>query len=117
MDKITKTKTKTVQELPTLDAMFTSYAKYKPALNSFQGDGQRILLSQSDAWMQQAQLIGKERPFTLTETGVTFFTFSKSTLNFDEFQQFLEKLCASKHVGLEEVKRMLVSCGPPGLIS
>ncbi|XP_058465872.1 uncharacterized protein LOC131439175 [Malaya genurostris] len=113
MEKITKT----TPELPTLEAMFTSYAKYRPALNSFQGDGQRILLSQSDAWMQQAQLIGKDHLFTLTETGVTFFTFSKSTLDFDEFQTFLEKLCDGKNVNPEEVKHMLVTCGPPGMLS
>lgn len=62
-------------EKPTLEAMFTSYAKYRPTSNTFQGDGKRMLLSQSDAWMQQARLIGEKRFFTLTDTGVTFFTF------------------------------------------
>ncbi|XP_053687104.1 tubulin polymerization-promoting protein homolog [Sabethes cyaneus] len=114
MDKLPKT---VAPELPSLEAMFSSFAKYRPALNSFQGDGQRILLSQSDAWMQQALLLGKERPFTLTETGVLFFSFSKSSLDFDEFQQFLEKLCDSKNIDVEKVKLSLVSCGPPGIVS
>ncbi|EDS36821.1 conserved hypothetical protein [Culex quinquefasciatus] len=104
-------------ELPSLESMFSSYAKYRPSLNTFQGDGKRILLSQSDAWMQQARLVGAKRVFSLTETGVMFFKLSKSTLDFDEFLQFLESLCASKGVGFEEVKTSLVSCGPPGIVS
>ncbi|XP_065086756.1 uncharacterized protein LOC135708579 [Ochlerotatus camptorhynchus] len=101
----------------TLETMFTSYAKFRPTSNTFQGDGKRILLSQSDAWMQQARLIGEKRFFTLTETGVTFFTFSKSSLDFEEYQEFLQKLCECKGIGLEEVKNSMVSCGPPGVDS
>nr|XP_029707738.1 TPPP family protein CG45057-like [Aedes albopictus] len=104
-------------KLPTLEAMFTSYAKYRPTSNTFQGDGKRILLSQSDAWMQQARLIGQKRFFTLTETGVTFFKFGKSSLEFEEYQLFLEELCQTKGIGLEEVKHSMVSCGPPGMVS
>ncbi|XP_055620385.1 uncharacterized protein LOC129764860 [Toxorhynchites rutilus septentrionalis] len=107
----------TKKQLPTLNAMFTSYAKFRPALNTFEGDGERILLSQSDAWMQQAGLIGVKKFFTLTETAVIFFTFGKSTLDFNEYQQFLEKLCDSKKLGLKEVCHSLVSCGPPGAYS
>ncbi|XP_021695436.1 uncharacterized protein LOC110675265 [Aedes aegypti] len=104
-------------EKPTLEAMFTSYAKYRPTSNTFQGDGKRMLLSQSDAWMQQARLIGEKRFFTLTDTGVTFFTFGKSSLDFEEYKLFLERLCETKGIGLDEVKNCMVTCGPPGMVS
>ncbi|XP_062550093.1 tubulin polymerization-promoting protein homolog [Armigeres subalbatus] len=104
-------------ERPTLESMFTSYAKYRPTSNTFQGDGKRMLLSQSDAWMQQARLIGEKRFFTLTETAVTFFKFGKSSLDFEEYQKFLEMLCQTKGIGLEEVKSCMTGCGPPGMVS
>uniref|UniRef100_A0A182NH20 TPPP family protein n=1 Tax=Anopheles dirus TaxID=7168 RepID=A0A182NH20_9DIPT len=101
---------------PTLTSMFTLFAKYRPALNSFQGDGKRILLSQSDCWMQQADLIGAKH-FTLTQTGLTFFEFRKSTLDYEEYLQFLTMLCTERQVNLEEVKEKLTNCGPPGIKS
>uniref|UniRef100_A0A182U894 TPPP family protein n=1 Tax=Anopheles melas TaxID=34690 RepID=A0A182U894_9DIPT len=101
---------------PTLPAMFTLFAKYRPTLNSFQGDGKRILLSQSDCWMQQANLIGPKH-FTLTQTGLIFFEFRKSTLDYDEYLQFLALLCNEKQISVEEVKEKLTNCGPPGITS
>ncbi|XP_049297197.1 uncharacterized protein LOC125771050 [Anopheles funestus] len=101
---------------PTLASMFTLFAKYRPTLNSFQGDGKRILLSQSDCWMQQAGLIGSKH-FTLTQTGLTFFEFRKSTLDYEEYLQFLTMLCNEKQVDVEEVKDKLTNCGPPGINS
>ncbi|XP_050090166.1 uncharacterized protein LOC126574175 [Anopheles aquasalis] len=99
----------------TLASMFQLYAKYRPALNTFQGDGKCILLSQSDCWMQQAGLIGPKY-FTLTQTGLTFFEFRKSSIDFAEFLLFLSLLCTeSSIVDLEEVKAKLTSCGPPGI--
>ncbi|XP_052861512.1 tubulin polymerization-promoting protein homolog [Anopheles cruzii] len=99
----------------TLASMFQLFAKYRPALNTFQGDGKRILLSQSDCWMQQASLIGSKY-FTLTQTGLTFFEFRKSSLDFAEYLQFLAMLCTEKaNVELEEVKEKLTNCGPPGI--
>ncbi|XP_055612085.1 uncharacterized protein LOC129758576 [Uranotaenia lowii] len=101
-------------ELPSLEVQFTAYAKYRPAQNTLQGDGKRILLSQSDAWMQQAKLMEK-KVFTLTETGVAFFSFRKSTLDFEEFEQYLDKLCAERGLDVDEIRFCLVSCGPPGM--
>ncbi|XP_049542589.1 uncharacterized protein LOC125955499 [Anopheles darlingi] len=99
----------------TLASMFQLYAKYRPALNTFQGDGKRILLSQSDCWMQQAGLIGPKY-FTLTQTGLTFFEFRKSSIAFAEYMQYLSMLCTENSiVDLEEVKAKLTSCGPPGI--
>ncbi|XP_058121755.1 uncharacterized protein LOC131282160 [Anopheles ziemanni] len=100
--------------VPTLASMFALFAKYRPTLNSFQGDGKRILLSQSDCWMQQADLIGSKY-FSLTQTGLTFFEFRKSSLDYEEYMQFLAMLCTDKSVDLEEVKAKLTNCGPPGI--
>uniref|UniRef100_A0A182JLB8 TPPP family protein n=1 Tax=Anopheles atroparvus TaxID=41427 RepID=A0A182JLB8_ANOAO len=99
---------------PTLASMFALFAKYRPTLNSFQGDGKRILLSQSDCWMQQADLIGSKF-FTLTQTGLTFFEFRKSSLDYGEYMQFLTMLCTERQVDLQEVKEKLINCGPPGI--
>lgn len=56
---------------PTLDSMFVAFSKLGSALPST--DGTRILLSQLDRWMQQAEMFGEN--FTLTDTGVEYNKF------------------------------------------
>ena len=57
---------------PTLESMFEAFAKYNAGLPC-NSDGTTILLSQSDLWMRQSQLINKQ--LTLTDTGMHFSQF------------------------------------------
>lgn len=56
---------------PTLDSMFEAFSKLGSTLPST--DASRILLSQLDRWMQQAELFNEN--FTLTDTGMEYNKF------------------------------------------
>lgn len=95
-------------EGPTLSKQFVAFVKYKQAENK----GTHILLSQSDFWMTQAEVI-QGRELTTTDTGVCFFRFKKYKLDFQEYEQFLSALAAYKKIPLEEIIYKLVNCGLP----
>ena len=65
---------------PTLKKQFVSFSQVKLP----DSPGTHILLSQSDFWMKQAGII-KNRYLTQTDTGVCFYKFKKSKLNFNEY--------------------------------
>lgn len=62
---------------PTLDSMFVAFSKLGETLPST--DGSRILLSQLDRWMQQAEIFNEN--FTLTDTGMEYNKFKYSLNN------------------------------------
>lgn len=56
---------------PTLDSMFVAFSNLGSTIPS--EDGTKILLSQLDRWMEQAEMFGEN--FTLTDTGVEYNKF------------------------------------------
>lgn len=56
---------------PTLDSMFVAFSNLGSSLPSTSGT--KILLSQLDRWMEQAEMFGEN--FTLTDTGVEYSKF------------------------------------------
>lgn len=56
---------------PTLDSMFVAFANLGSTIPST--DGTKILLSQLDRWMEQAEMFGEN--FTITDTGVEYSKF------------------------------------------
>lgn len=56
---------------PTLDSMFVAFANLGSKRPS--SDGSKILLSQLDRWMEQADMFGEN--FTLTDSGVEYNKF------------------------------------------
>lgn len=59
------------QPPPTLDSMFVAFANLGSKLPST--DGSKIILSQLDRWMEQAEMFGEK--LTLTDTGVEYNKF------------------------------------------
>lgn len=62
---------------PTLESMFVAFSKLGSTLPCT--DGSRILLSQLDRWMQQAELFNEN--FTLTDTGMEYNKFKYVTIH------------------------------------
>lgn len=98
----------------TIDQLFIMYSKFQNIRQDI--DGKTITLRQIDKWFRQAKLFDKTNPnqLTTTDTGVQFFKFKKKHLTLDEFQKFLEDLCETKEIDLEEVKDKLLFSGVPG---
>lgn len=95
----------------TIEQLFVLYAKFHNIRPD--ADGKTISLRQIDKWFRQAKLFDKTK-LTTTDTGVHFFKFKKKALTPADFYKFLEDLCESKEMDLEEVKDKLVVCGVPG---
>ncbi|XP_041987606.1 tubulin polymerization-promoting protein homolog [Aricia agestis] len=93
----------------TLDSQFCEFAKF----GDNNRDGSTITLYRSDYWMRQAKLID-DRKLTMTDTGITFYKFSKSELNWEEWKTFLDNLIELKGLDGEEIKEILTNCGLPG---
>ncbi|XP_027199101.1 tubulin polymerization-promoting protein homolog isoform X1 [Dermatophagoides pteronyssinus] len=92
--------------------LFKMFAKFGDCKST----GETITLSNSDKWFKQAKIIDpSNRTITTTDTGIYFKQVSKTkkTLNFKEFNLFLEKLATVKKIDLTELKNKLQQSGPP----
>ncbi|CAK1554724.1 unnamed protein product [Leptosia nina] len=97
------------EEAATLEGQFYEFSR----MLDNKRDGTTITLYRSDFWMRQAKLM-EDRKLTMTDTGVLFYKFSKSELNWDEWMEFLSELCALKDMDEEKVQEALTNCGLPG---
>lgn len=95
----------------TMEQLFVLYSKFQNIRPDV--DGKSITLRQIDKWFRQAKLFEKTK-LTTTDTGVQFFKFKKKQLTLNEFQKFLEELCETKEMDLEELKDKLLFSGVPG---
>nr|XP_046910905.1 tubulin polymerization-promoting protein homolog [Dermatophagoides farinae] len=92
--------------------LFKMFAKFGDCKST----GETITLSNSDKWFKQAKIIDpSNRTITTTDTGIYFKQVSKTkkTLNFKEYNLFLEKLATVKKIDLAELKNKLQQSGPP----
>ncbi|XP_073840563.1 tubulin polymerization-promoting protein homolog [Musca autumnalis] len=96
----------------TLESLFHLYANnIVVSMELDNEDYDCILLSQIDYWLEQAKLL--RTTFTLTETGLAYMEFRKWRLDFEEFLDFLEKICEGKIITVDEVKTLLLEAGVP----
>ncbi|XP_030749203.1 TPPP family protein CG45057-like [Sitophilus oryzae] len=91
-----------------LDQQFINFAKF----GDTKADGKTITLTQIDKWFKQAQVFDKK--LTQTDTGITFNKFKSKTINFQNFNAFIEDLAGQKKMTPDEIKDKLMECGPPG---
>lgn len=91
-----------------LDQQFINFSKF----GDTKSDGKTITLTQIDKWFKQAQVFDKK--LTQTDTGITFNKFKSKTINYANFVTFLEDLAGQKKMEVEDIKRKLMECGPPG---
>ncbi|XP_045784445.1 tubulin polymerization-promoting protein homolog [Maniola jurtina] len=97
------------EEPATLDGQFYEFAK----MMDKKRDGKTITLYFSDFWFRQAKLLD-DRKLTMTDTGIAFNKFSKTELDWDEWNEFLTDLCETKELDEEKVRETLTNCGLPG---
>lgn len=85
--------------------VFTGYAKFGNPKN----DGQTITLSNIDKWLKDGGVTDGKK-VTTTDTGIAFQKHKSKTINFSQFNEFLDGLCKSKGLNLDEVKGKLDKC-------
>lgn len=102
---------KSEAEAPTLtfEESFKAFSKF----GDTKSDGKLITLSQSDKWMKQAKVIDGKK-ITTTDTGIYFKKLKSQKVGIADYQKFLQDLATNKKVEVEDLKRKLSSCGPPG---
>ncbi|XP_014248363.1 uncharacterized protein LOC106666013 isoform X2 [Cimex lectularius] len=97
-------------------AIYAETFKLFSKFGDTKSDGKHITLSQSDKWMKQAKVIDG-KTITSTDTGIYFKKLKQHKVTFADYNKFLEDLAKAKKVDVEEIKRKLSNCGPPGLSS
>ncbi|CAF4747756.1 tubulin polymerization-promoting protein homolog [Pieris napi] len=97
------------EEAATLEGQFYEFSR----MLDNKRDGTTITLYRSDFWMRQAKLLD-DRKLTMTDTGILFNKFSKSELDWDEWNQFLDEVCELKEFDEEKCRETLTNCGLPG---
>ncbi|XP_023933890.1 tubulin polymerization-promoting protein homolog [Bicyclus anynana] len=97
------------EEPATLDGQFFEFGK----MMDKKRDGTTITLYFSDYWFRQAKLLD-DRKLTMTDTGIAFNKFSKTELNWDEWNEYLTDICQTKELDEEKVRETLTNCGLPG---
>ncbi|XP_039764114.1 tubulin polymerization-promoting protein homolog [Pararge aegeria] len=97
------------EEPATLDGQFFEFAK----MMDKKRDGTTITLYFSDFWFRQSKLL-EDRKLTMTDTGIAFNKFSKTELDWDEWNEFLTDVCEMKELDEEKVRETLTNCGLPG---
>lgn len=96
---------------PSFEELFRIFAKF----GDIKSKGDNITLSNSDKWMKQAKVIDGKK-ITTTDTGIYFKQTTKAkSVNFKEYQDFLERLAKSKKMEASELQAKLASCGTPGI--
>lgn len=97
---------------PSFEECFKAFSKF----GDTKSDGKLITLSQSDKWMKQAKVIDGKK-ITTTDSGIYFKKLKSLKVGVVDYQKFLQDLAASKKLEVEDVKKKLSTCGPPGFTS
>ncbi|CAH0402191.1 unnamed protein product [Chilo suppressalis] len=97
------------EEPASLDSQFVEFTK----LMDTKRDGSTITLYRSDYWMRQSKILD-DRRVTMTDTGILWWKFCKTELNYDEWYEFLTDLCDAKNLDQEYVETAMTNCGIPG---
>ncbi|XP_017136192.1 uncharacterized protein LOC108151831 [Drosophila miranda] len=96
----------------TLDTLFIVYCNYKVIATELENEEfDCILLSQIDAWIEQAKLM--PNPITRTQTGLIYMRYKKWRLEFEDFVELLTQLASENDLVFDEFKQLLVEAGPP----
>ncbi|XP_030040282.1 tubulin polymerization-promoting protein homolog [Manduca sexta] len=97
------------EEAATLESQFCEFARFMDNKR----DGSTITLYRSDYWMRQSKLID-DRKVTMIDTGILWWKFCKTELNFNEWHEFLTDFCEYRSLDQEFVETTMTNCGNPG---
>ncbi|EDW73189.1 uncharacterized protein Dwil_GK17417 [Drosophila willistoni] len=96
----------------TLDSLFMVYCNYKLVPTELENEEfDCILLSQIDAWLEQAKLM--PMPITRTQTGLIYMRYKKWRLEFEDFLEVLQQLATDNELNYDELKQTLIDAGVP----
>ncbi|XP_004933177.1 TPPP family protein CG45057-like [Bombyx mandarina] len=97
------------EEEATLEGQFHEFSR----LLDNKRDGNTMTLYRSDYWMRQSKVLD-DRKVTMTDTGVLWWKYCKTELNWQEWYDFFTDLCELKGLDQEFVETMMTNCGIPG---
>ncbi|KAH8262379.1 tubulin polymerization-promoting protein homolog [Drosophila bipectinata] len=96
----------------TLDTLFMVYANYQVIPTEIENEMfDSILLSQLDAWLEQAKLM--PNPITRTQTGLIYMKYKKWRMEFEDFLEVIQQLSADNGIPLDEFKQTMIDAGIP----
>ncbi|XP_034480314.1 uncharacterized protein LOC117786264 [Drosophila innubila] len=96
----------------TLDTLFHVYCNHKVIPTELDNEVfNSILLSQLDAWLEQAKLM--PIPITRVQTGLIYMRYKKWRLEYEDFLEVLQQLCSDTELNYDEFKETLIAAGPP----
>ncbi|KAL3284226.1 hypothetical protein HHI36_018389 [Cryptolaemus montrouzieri] len=73
-----------------------------------------ISLRQIDRWLKQAGILDMNK-ITTTYTGMLFSEFGSTSMDYQSFLNFLEKLIEEKGENPDDIFKKLVKCGKPNI--
>ncbi|XP_016971728.1 uncharacterized protein LOC108039294 [Drosophila rhopaloa] len=96
----------------TLDTLFLVYANFQVVPTDIENESfDSILLSQLDAWLEQAKLM--PNPITRTQTGLIYMRYKKWRLEYEDFLEVLNNLASDNDLSIDEMKQIMVDAGVP----
>ncbi|EDV40581.1 uncharacterized protein Dana_GF23855 [Drosophila ananassae] len=96
----------------TLDTLFMVYANYQVIPTEIENElFDSILLSQLDAWLEQAKLM--PNPITRTQTGLIYMRYKKWRMEYEDFLEVLHQLSVDNDIPLDEFKQTMIDAGIP----
>ncbi|SPP76983.1 uncharacterized protein LOC117580396 [Drosophila guanche] len=96
----------------TLDSLFMVYCNYKANPTELENEQfDCILLSQIDAWLEQAKLM--PNPIARTQTGLLYMRYKKWRLGYEDFLELITQLVVDNNLILDEFKQIMIEAGPP----
>ncbi|XP_017040392.1 uncharacterized protein LOC108087505 [Drosophila ficusphila] len=96
----------------TLDTLFQVYCNYQVIPTDIENEVfDSILLSQLDAWLEQAKLM--PNIITRTQTGLIYMRYKKWRLEYEDFLEVLNTLASDNDLSIEEMKQEMVDAGVP----
>ncbi|KAH8286070.1 hypothetical protein KR054_002237 [Drosophila jambulina] len=96
----------------TLDTLFAVYANHQVIPTEIENETfDSILLSQLDAWLEQAKLM--PNPISRTQTGLIYMRYKKWRLEYEDFLEVLQQLALDNDLGLDEMKQTMIDAGVP----
>ncbi|KAF5303976.1 hypothetical protein FQA39_LY01761 [Lamprigera yunnana] len=91
--------------------LFQHFAKF----GDDKSDGKTISLANADKWLKQAGIID-DKKITPADTSACFNKLKTKSMDFKQFNEFIEELAKQKNIAAAEMKIKLVASGLPGSI-
>lgn len=93
--------------MESFENQFEAFSKF----GDTKSNGTAITLSQSDKWMKQANVFGKN--INTTDTAIHFRKLKSMKLNLSNYNAFIGDLAKAKGINSDGLKNKMISCGAP----